>query len=116
MKNLIQKGNALDLTAPSGGVTSGTGYVIGGIFGVASVDAAVGESFALGVSGVYDSAKGSGDVIAEGAQVWFDNTAKTVENASATGLYPIGVAAKAAASGDATVQVLINVPATAAAA
>ena len=34
MKNYIQPGNIITVTAPTGGVTSGTGLLVGNLFGI----------------------------------------------------------------------------------
>ncbi|MFZ1415230.1 MAG: DUF2190 family protein [Defluviicoccus sp.] len=42
MKTYVQPGHTLTITAPSGGVTSGHGVLIGTLFGIAQADAAEG--------------------------------------------------------------------------
>lgn len=106
--NYKQPGNSINLTAPSGGVTSGNGYVIGNTFVISAVTAAVGASFAGSPVGVYELTKDSGDTGAEGADVYWDNTNKKVEFASATGLFKIGTLTEAATSGKTTAIVRLN--------
>lgn len=36
MKNFIQRGDMITVTAPTGGVTSGQGVLVGNLFGVAA--------------------------------------------------------------------------------
>ena len=36
MKNFIQRGDVITVTAPTGGVTSGQGVLVGNLFGIAS--------------------------------------------------------------------------------
>lgn len=115
-KNFIQPGDVLALTAPAGGVVSGGGYVIGALFVVALVSAAAGEAFQGKTCGVFELPKAAADAIAQGAAVYFDNTAKTVTDTSATGLFKIGVATAAAAGADASVSVRLDGVATVAAA
>ena len=45
MKNFVQPGDVVELTAPSGGVVSGTVYLIGALVVVATVTAAEGAKF-----------------------------------------------------------------------
>ena len=58
MKNFIQQGNTLDLTAPAGGLVSGQGHVFGALFGVAATDIAAGTKGAVALTGVYDLPQG----------------------------------------------------------
>lgn len=53
-KNYIQDGNVLTLTAPAGGVKSGSAYAIGSLVVVAIADAAVGAEFAGHTGGVWN--------------------------------------------------------------
>lgn len=107
MKNYVQPGHTLDLTAPAGGVVSGTGYLIGTMFVVASVTAAAGATFAARLEGVYTLTKAAGAAWTEGAAVYWDNTAKNVTT-TASGNTKIGVAAAVAASGDTLGNVRLN--------
>lgn len=110
MKNYIQPGETLSLTAPYD-VTSGSGLLVGAIFGVASSDALSGAAVEAATSGVFTLAKASGAITA-GARVFWDNTNKNVTT-TATSNYCIGMATAAAASGDTTVNVwLARVPAS----
>jgi predicted RecA/RadA family phage recombinase len=101
MKNFKQHGDTLDLTAPSGGVISGTGYLIGALFGVAVVSADAGVTFPLRVVGVYTLPKATGEAWTEGALVYWDNTNKRLTTTS-SGNTKVGTAVSAAASGDTT--------------
>lgn len=78
MINFSQKGDILDLTAPAGGVVSGTVYKIGSIVCVAVTTAAAGETFAALTEGVVSLPVGS-DTPAEGGKAYFksDNTIST---------------------------------------
>lgn len=118
MKNFVQVGDTVDFTAPSGGVTGGEGYVIGATFVVAESSVAETLTFQGRRTGVVrlTKASGSGTAISQGAQVWWDNSAKNVRHATATGRFPIGTAA-AAAGNDATevLVILSGIPTVAAA-
>jgi predicted RecA/RadA family phage recombinase len=109
--NFNQPGDVLTLTAPSGGVVSGVGYVINGLFVVALNTAAQGEQFEGKRSGVFTMAKATHattKAFAEGEVVFWDNGVNKRWDKTATGLFQVGVAAKAAGSTAATVEVLIN--------
>lgn len=101
MKNYKHPGEVCQYTAPSGGVVSGVGYVIGTIFCVATVTAAVGQKFTALRRGVVLLPKVGTDVIAEGARVFWDNTNKRVTTTASTHM-PIGSAEVAAGNGVAT--------------
>jgi predicted RecA/RadA family phage recombinase len=115
MKNYIQEGRLITLAAPSGGVTSGDGVVIGALFGVASKTAAAGEKVTIATTGVFDLPKLASAVIAAGDPVAWDDAAKQV-NIPGTGRYPIGTAIEAAGNGATIVRVRLDGVATAAAA
>ena len=114
MKNYIQEGRMITVAAPAGGVTSGDGVLIGSLFGVAIKTAAAGETVTIATEGVFDLPKLASAVIAAGAKVSWDDTAKQV-NAPGTGRYPIGIAIEAAGNGAAIVRVRLDGIATAAA-
>lgn len=109
MKNFVQPGDMLDLIAPSGGVVSGTGYLIGSIFAVAAVDAAEGEAFAGAIRGVFDltaTTHASTQAIAAGAAAYWDaSTAKVT--ATATGNQMIGLVTEAKVSTVAVARVVL---------
>ena len=105
-KNLIQKGDVLDLIAPTGGVVSGAPVLIGSILVVPLVTAAETEVFAGQVVGVFEVAKATG-VIAAGAKVYWNATNSNLTT-TASGNTLVGVAVEAAASGDATVKVRLD--------
>jgi predicted RecA/RadA family phage recombinase len=115
MKNYIQEGRMITVAAPTGGVTSGDGVVIGALFGVSTKTAAAGETVTLATDGVFDLPKLPSAVIAAGDPVAWDDTAKEV-NEPDTGRYPIGVAIEAAGNGVAKARVRLDGIATAAAA
>jgi predicted RecA/RadA family phage recombinase len=108
MKNYVAPGEKLPLTAPAGGVVSGQAYLIGTLVVVAEVTAAAGAAFTGLVRGVVTHAKAAG-AWTEGAKLYFDNAtgAKNFTTVS-TGNTLVGVAAKAAASGDASGTLLLD--------
>jgi predicted RecA/RadA family phage recombinase len=97
VKNFIQAGDTLTLTAPSGGVVSGGGYIIGDLFVVSTVTAAQGLPFAGKTTGVFEFAKLSAQAWTEGAKVYWDATNSRFTTV-ATGNRLVGTAAEAAAN------------------
>lgn len=94
--NLIQKsGDNITLLAPSGGVVSGTPILVAGLFGVPEVTAAQGAEFALVTKGVFEITKVTSDDVAQGAVLYWDNTAKKL-TLTATSNYRVGTATVAA--------------------
>ena len=91
----------LTLTAPSGGVTTGTVYLIGSLAVVALYSAAQTLPFSALVTGVIEYAKVSAQAWAEGEKVYWDNTAKNFTTTSA-GNTLVGVAVAVAANPTAT--------------
>jgi predicted RecA/RadA family phage recombinase len=88
MRNFIQPGNNVTLLAPTGGVISGQGVLIGDLFGVALADAVAGARVALQVTGVIELLTAAG-TIAPGARVFWDAAAGRVTT-TATGNRCIG--------------------------
>ena len=104
MKNFIQPGDSLDLTAPAGGVTSGQGYLIGDTLAVAVESKAAGEKFAGKVEGVFEMDKLTTDVMAEGVKVNWNNTNQEFQNAT-TDKDDAAVVVEAVGNGDTKVKV-----------
>ena len=97
MKNYVQPGNTITLTAPYA-VTSGDGLLVGSIFGVASGTAALGEPVEATLAGVFDITKIGSQAWTAGAKVYWDDTNKRCTNV-ATSNTLIGVATEAVAGG-----------------
>jgi predicted RecA/RadA family phage recombinase len=106
MRNYVQPGNTVTLTAPTGGVASGDGVLVGTLFGVAAYDAAAGGEVEVELVGVFELAKASG-AISEGQKTYWDATNKVVTT-TATGNTLVGAAVRAAASGATTARVRLN--------
>ena len=104
MKNFLQDGTIVPMTAPAGGVVSGTAYLIGGVVIAAMQDAAAGATFPALVDGCVSLPKAAALAIAEGALCYWDNTNKVVTSV-ATGNTLIGLYTEAKAV-DATVAVV----------
>lgn len=88
MKNFIQEGNSLELTAPAGGVVSGTAYKVGSLVVVAQADAAAGETFVGLRCGVFGVPSASSPT--EGQKAYFVESGNTFSTA-ASGNTLIGV-------------------------
>jgi predicted RecA/RadA family phage recombinase len=114
MKNFIQNGHVITVPAPTGGIVSGEGLIVGNIFGIAAYSAAEGDPLELATTGVYKLPKASAAVLAMGARVAWDNTAKQV-NTPGAGRFPIGIATEVAGNGITGVTVRLDGVATAAA-
>jgi predicted RecA/RadA family phage recombinase len=83
MKNFIMAGVTVTATAPSGGVSSGDGVLIGSLFGVAAGSADAGNDVELTTMGVFDLPKASG-AVTFGAPLYWDADAKTVTTVAST--------------------------------
>ena len=104
--NYRHSGESMTFTAPSGGVVSGVGLMIGQLYVVPTSSAAEGALFGGMVTGVHASqAKATGEAWAEGALIYFDGTECTT---TATSADLIGCAAEAAGSAATTGVVRLN--------
>ena len=109
MKNYVQAGNILTLTAPAGGVTAGVGYVIGAnTFAVALQSAAATLPFDGATEGVFTLPKINTATAAQGARVWWNDSTKTVAFSSSAGLFMIGSLTAAAVNGVTTCTVKLD--------
>jgi predicted RecA/RadA family phage recombinase len=108
--NYIQPGEIMEFTAPSGGVTAGTGVLIGKLLVIPLDTAAEDETFRGAATGVWSHAKAASQAWTEGAVVYWDDTAKVFTTAATTGNFRAGVAAAAVAggAGDTTGIVRLN--------
>lgn len=106
MKNYVQDGDVLSLTAPYD-VASGAGLLVGALFGVATGAAASGASVQARTRGVYTLAKTSAQAWSVGAKIYWDDTNK-LATSTASGNTLIGCAVAAAANPSATGIVRLN--------
>lgn len=106
-KNYVQPGENIDLTAPTGGVTSGVGVLIGRLFAVALSSVAAAAAFLGRRCGVWDLAKTNAQAWAVGDKIYWDNTNKRADNVPTAGFRRIGVCVEAAANPTATGKVLL---------
>lgn len=98
MKNQIQKGDIIEVTAPADGLTGGDIFVSGFLRGVVHKTVAEGELGEVQTCGVFELPKVTGTAWTLGAKVYWTGTNCTL---TASGNDLIGIAVAAAASGDA---------------
>jgi predicted RecA/RadA family phage recombinase len=108
MKNFVQPGENITLTAAAA-ASSGDGVLVGSLFGIAAVDAEVGDNLVLVTSGVFEMPKPATDVLAVGDPVYWDDAATLATADDDTGNNPkIGVAVTAAGNPSSSVRVRLN--------
>lgn len=106
MKNFVQTGDHLEVTAPYD-VTSGSGVLVGKLFGIASTTVASGKKVNILRKGVFDHAKTSAQAWTVGADIYWDDTAKVFTTTS-SGNTLVAKAADIAANPSATGRVVLN--------
>lgn len=94
MRNFVMTGCTLTVLAVVA-VKSGDLVVSGGVFGVASTDAVIGQEVEVKVGGVYDLPKVGTEAWTFGQALYWDATAKKVTTTASTNL-KIGVAVRPA--------------------
>lgn len=103
MKNYMQPGCIVDLTAPSGGVVSGSPVLIGSLLAVPIASAAEDETFAGALEGVFTLAKATSQTWSQGAKLYWDNSGKKATTSTGGGSNRfIGHAVADAATNDTT--------------
>lgn len=107
--NYVQEGDFVTVAAPSGGVTSGSAYLIGGIFGIATTTQLVGVDVELATEGVWSLTKVGSQAWAVGDRIYWDTANSRCTSDAGAGTY-IGVCTEAVASGagDTTGKVRLN--------
>ena len=105
MKNFVQEGDTLTLTAPYD-VASGAGMLVGSIFGVANAAAVSGATVEASTEGVFDLAKVSTEVWAVRNLICFG--ASKLATTVSTSNKLIGVAMQVTANPSATGKVRLN--------
>ena len=108
MKNYIQPGDNLTVTAPSGGVESGDLVKIGVLVGVAVHDAAQSTPVEIATRGVFELPKTQAQAWTEGAALYMIPSTGLVTTATTAGNVLIGVAARAAVNPSDTGFVRLN--------
>ena len=107
MRNYIAPGKSITVTAPTGGVMSGDGVLIGTLFGIAQFDAVEGAEAEILTEGVVEIGKTSALSIGVGDRLFWDPTNKVV-NKTATAQICVGVAVSAAANPSDTVKMKLG--------
>lgn len=106
--NFVRPGAIVEATAPGGGTTAGTPYMIGGVlFGVAVTTAQAGATFRLGTTGVWTLPADSNLVITAGDRVFWDSGNNWVDKTSAAQVC-VGVATTSKIQAGTTVEVLLG--------
>jgi len=105
--NYVQEGKALNYSPSGADLASGDFVLIGTIGGVAKTAIADGKTGAVHISSVFSVPKASG-AVTQGAKLYWNSTNSNLTT-TASGNTFVGVAAEAAASGDANVKILLNV-------
>lgn len=106
MKNFVQEGEMMEITAAAA-IESGDGVLQGAVFGVAAIDAAIGEKVNIALEGSFELKKKAADSFIQGAKAYWDNTLKEVTSTS-VGNSLIGVAQEAAAAATTKMVVRLN--------
>lgn len=108
MKNYIQKGDAITVPAPAT-VASGSGVLVGALFGVANGDAESGADVVLSTVGVFTLPCPTADDIATGGLLYWDAAESKATSDDAEGANAkIGVAIAAAGVGVTSVKARLN--------
>ncbi len=79
MKNFVQNGSSLDLTA-SAAYSSGELVIEGNLVGVAVTDIASGEVGAVSVTGVFEFDKEAAATLAQGDIAYYDSSTKKLDD------------------------------------
>lgn len=98
MDNFVQKGHAVEFTAPGGGVVAGTPKMIGQLLVIPAVTAAAAARFVGYTTGVFRVTKVGSQAWTEGAVVFWDAGNSRFTTAGA-GNFQAGVAVEAVGSG-----------------
>lgn len=107
MKNFIEKGGRIQVTAPAGGIASGDLVILGSNKAVVAVTSAAEDGIAIcQTKGVFEIAKAA-EAISQGVKLYWNSTNKNL-TATATSNTYAGWAFNSAASGDATVYLCLS--------
>lgn len=103
MRNYIQNGDAINVTAPYA-VTSGQGVLVGALFGIATHDAANAADVVIQTEGVVDVPATTANTATQGAKIYWDNATRLATTTAGTNVC-IGVATAAKANGETVARV-----------
>ena len=105
MKNFIQDGETITVTAPAD-LTSGAVVVVGSIVGIAAYTALSGADVEIQTEGVFELTKVTTDVVTQGDKLYYDSGAVKLTKTAGTGSKPlVGYAVTAAGNGATSVRV-----------
>lgn len=111
MKNFVQDGDNITVTVADNtdavNLSSGDGYLIGTLFGVAEHDADIGASVTISTEGVFSLAKVAAQAWAVGDAIYWDDAAKNCTTTS-NGNTLVGKAVAVAANPSSTGVVRLN--------
>ena len=112
-RSFIQPGDVLTLIAPAGGVTAGTGVLVGSQFTIAKTTAVATAVFDGDAVGVHSHAKAASQAWTAGQVVYWDDTNKIFSNVATVGFFGqggvfIAVEAVAGGAGDTTGKVRLT--------
>ena len=103
--SLVQRGEVIDVTAPTGGYDHGDIVTIGDRIGMVLESVNAGDTVGVLVEGVLELPNGAG-ALTQGADVHWDGT--EIQETTATGRVEAGWVVEATASGDDTVKVKLK--------
>lgn len=107
-KNFVQPGSVVTVTTPSAGLTSGQGYMVGNLFGIAQFTSVSGDDNELQTDAVHDIDKDTSSYSVGDPVYWDDSNSKASSSGFSSGLTRIGVCIKAAVAGDASVRTRLD--------
>lgn len=111
MRNYIQAGDTIEVTAPSSSgnidVVSGAVVLVGSVIGVAVADAEMGDPVQLKLTGVFELPKATGTAWAVGDKIYWDFADQNC-NKSSSGNSLLGICTEAAISGAEVGKVRLN--------
>lgn len=109
MATLKQRGDFINVTAPTGGYTVGDVIVVGTLVGVVQETVDAGELVGVDVERVYSITKqATSDTYSQGDEVYVDDSTGEAYTADATGRSYAGICWADSANGDTGVEVGLN--------
>lgn len=106
MRNFIQQGDIITVIAPVA-LSSGQGVLIGNLFGIATTDAAAGQTVELATRGVFTLPKAANIALDACARVSWDASNGQIV-APASGMAPVGVVILDAVNGTISARVRLD--------
>ncbi|SFK37769.1 Predicted phage recombinase, RecA/RadA family [Pseudovibrio ascidiaceicola] len=106
MRNYIQDGVAITLTAPHD-VSSGDGLQVGSLFGVVATNAASGEDVETVMQGVFELPKTDSEQVAQGEPLYWDEIEKRLTTTASDNL-KVGAAVLAAGPAEPSVRARLS--------